>query len=156
MVDPSAQPEPHEEALLAEGWQPVRQSAFTQLVGPFYSRRDDEATRFCFRVAPKHDNTVERAHGGMIMAFCDDALGLAAHWARPGMRLLTIGFECQFVNAAALDELVIAETTVTRATATLVFMRGICRVGDRTVATCSGIWKVVGPLDRRNREARDG
>lgn len=131
------------EDLLADGWQPIRFSAFTQLIGPIYYRRDEDATRFCFRVAPKHDNTANRPHGGMIMAFCDEALGLTAHWARPGDRLLTVGFECQFIGASSVGELVVIETAVTRATASLMFMRGICRVDDRVIASCSGIWKAV-------------
>ena len=134
------------EDLLAAGWQPIRPSAFTQLIGPILCRRDEDAMRFCFRVARKHDNTHERAHGGMIMAFCDEALGLTARQAHPSGRLVTIGFECQFLDGGSIGDLVEIEPRITKATASLVFMRGDCTVGNRVVASCSGIWKRVRPL----------
>lgn len=128
--------------LIAAGWQPIRPSAFTRLIGPILHRRDGDGIRFCFRVDPKHDNTADRPHGGMIMAFCDEALGLAAHMRRPGDRLLTIGFDCQFIDASSIGDLIEIAPHVTRATSSLMFMRGDCTVGDRIVASCSGIWKV--------------
>lgn len=132
-----------ESALREQGWQPIRPSAFTQLIGPILFRPGTEGFRFCFRVQDKHDNSTGRPHGGMIMAFCDEALGLAAHWTRPGENMLTIGFECQFLDASSVGDLVVAQTYVTRATGSLLFMRGTCHVGDRTIASCSGIWKIV-------------
>ena len=134
-----------EDDLVAAGWRSIRPSAFSRLIGPIYHRRDGEAPRFCFRVDPKHDNSQGRPHGGMIMSFCDEALGLSAHWARPGSAFFTIGFECQFIDAARLGELVEITTHVTRATASLVFMRGDCTVDGRVIASCTGIWKAVRP-----------
>lgn len=131
------------EDLLADGWQPIRPSAFPRLIGPILYRRDEGAMRFCFRVEHKHDNTHERAHGGMIMAFCDEALGLTARQAHPGRRLVTIGFECQFLDGGSIGDLVEIAPRITKATASLVFMRGDCMVGSRIVASCSGIWKLV-------------
>jgi len=133
------------EDLLAAGWKPVRPSAFNQLIGPILHRRDGDAIRFCFRVDPKHDNSVDRPHGGMIMAFCDEALGLAAHMVRPRDRLLTVGFDCQFIGASSVGDVIEIEPHVTRATSSLIFMRGDCTIGDRVVASCSGIWKVFRP-----------
>ena len=132
-----------EDELIAAGWRPVRASAFSGLVGPIYHRRDGEAPRFAFRVEPKHDNSQGRPHGGMIMSFCDEALGLSAHRARPDASFVTIGFECQFIGAAMVGDLVEIATHVTKATASLVFMRGDCTVGDRVIASSSGIWKAT-------------
>lgn len=140
-----------DDELLAAGWQPVRPSAFTRLIGPIYQRRDGEAPRFCFRVDPRHDNTHDRPHGGMIMAFCDEALGLSAHRVRPGTSFFTIGFECQFTDASRVGEVVEIAPHLTKATASLIFMRGDCTVAGRVIASCSGIWKAV-----RSRPAGTG
>lgn len=129
--------------LDADGWQPIRFSAFTSLIGPILTRRRGERSDFCFRVQPKHDNTEDRPHGGMIMAFADEAMGLAAQWSKPGLRMFTVSFDCQFIGPSLIGELVVAETEVVRATSTLVFMRCMVRVEDRVVAQCTGIWKVV-------------
>jgi len=129
--------------LIAEGWQLVRPSAFVDLIGPFYQRRDEGRTRFCFRVQPKHDNTQGRPHGGMILSFLDEALGLSAHFVRPQETFFTIGFDCQLIGGSVIGDLVVAETQLISATRTLMFIRGDCRVGDRVIASASGTWKRV-------------
>lgn len=129
--------------LIANGWQLVRPSAFVNLIGPFYQRRDEGRIRFCFRVQPKHDNTQGRPHGGMILSFLDEALGLSAHFVRPQETFFTIGFDCQLIGGSVIGDLVVAETQVISATRTLMFIRGDCRVGDRVIASASGTWKRV-------------
>ncbi|MCR5855828.1 PaaI family thioesterase [Mesorhizobium sp. J428] len=133
-----------EPGLLADGWEPIRPGAFITLIGPFYTRIVAGRPQYCFRVATKHDNTQGRPHGGMIMTFLDEALGWSAHIARPNDRFFTVGFDCQFVGGSVDGDLVVAETEVVSATSSLMFMRGDCKVGDRVIATASGIWKRVG------------
>jgi acyl-coenzyme A thioesterase PaaI-like protein len=130
--------------LIADGWEPIRPGAFIGLIGPFYMRTLSGRPQFCFRVAPKHDNTQGRPHGGMIMAFLDEALGLSTHIARSEEAFFTAGFDCQFIGGSVMGELIVAETEVVSATRSLMFMRGVCKVDDRTIAAASGIWKKVG------------
>lgn len=132
--------------LERDGW--VRNddiSDFTRHVGPTWRKDDGPGRRRVgFIVDTKHDNSHARAHGGMIMSLCDDGMGTTAARARPGEQLFTVSFECQFISGAEKGEFVVAHCEVMRATGSLMFMRGECRVGDRLVATCSGIWKVLG------------
>ena len=136
----NAEPEPE---LLADGWKPIRPGAFITLIGPFYIRIRDDKPQYCFRVAPKHDNTQGRPHGGMVMSFLDEALGWSTHIARPHDSFFTIGFDCQFIGGSMVGDLVVAETEVVSATKTLMFIRGDCRVGNRVIASASGTWKRV-------------
>lgn len=129
--------------LVADGWKQIRPGAFINLVGPFYMRMVEARPQFCFRVAPKHDNTQGRPHGGMVMSFLDEALGLSTHIARPDEAFFTVGFDCQFIGGSVIGDLVVAETEVINATKSLMFMRGLCRVEDRVIASASGIWKKV-------------
>jgi acyl-coenzyme A thioesterase PaaI-like protein len=131
--------------LIADGWRPVRPGAFINLIGPFYTRLIEGRPQFCFRVAPKHDNTQGRPHGGMIMSFLDEALGWTAHMARPDERFFTVGFDCQFIGGSMVGDLVVAEAEVVNATKSLIFMRGDLKVGGRIIASASGIWKVLTP-----------
>lgn len=133
-----------EPGLIADGWQPIRQGAFVTLVGPFYSRTLGGRPQFCFRVAPKHDNTQGRPHGGMLMSFLDEAIGWSAHIARPDDSFFTVGFDCQFIGGCMVGDLVVADCEVVSATRSMMFMRGDCKVGDRIIASASGIWKRVG------------
>lgn len=130
------------EAFLREnGWSIIRISTFSDLVGPAWKR--DGEHRFAFVMKEKHDNSLGRAHGGMIMSFCDDGLGVTARVPHPGKHLLTISFECKFISGPKLGELVELQCEIVKATTTLSFVRGTCMVGDRIVADCSGIWKAV-------------
>lgn len=121
-------------------WQPIRPSAFTQLIGPILMHSAEPAT-FAFRVQEKHDNTRDRPHGGMIMSFMDEALGLAAHSFWPGEQFLTVSFECQFIDGSRIGDLVVARVEHLRSTRSLMFLRGTCLVDDRVIASCSGVWK---------------
>jgi acyl-coenzyme A thioesterase PaaI-like protein len=132
-----------EPALIDDGWEPIRPGAFVNLIGPFYQRIVDGRAQFCFRVQPKHDNTTGRPHGGLLMSFLDEALGLAAHIARSDGAFFTAGFDCQFVSASRPGDLIVAETQVVGSTKSLMFMRGECKVGERTIASANGIWKKV-------------
>lgn len=133
-----------EAALLREGWVAGgSNSPFLDLVGPVWTHVEGDKRRFGFFVGQKHDNTQQRAHGGMIMTFCDEGMGSLASSMRPGEMLFTVSFDCHFTSGAAEGEFVEALCEVVRATRSLMFMRATCTVGDRVVATCSGIWKVL-------------
>ena len=133
----------HSRALLeADGWVPVAASNFLSHVGPVWTKTDGDVRLFGFVVEAKHDNTQQRSHGGMIMTLCDDAMGNTAQAVRPGDRLFTATFDCQFISGAKEGEFVEAHCEVIKSTRSLVFVRSICTVGERVVAACSGVWKV--------------
>lgn len=136
-----------EAELIADGWEPTPPGPFIILVGPVYIRFRDGRPQFCVRVTPRHDNTRGRTHGGMIMTFLDEALGLTAQMTRPDDTLFTVGFDCQFTGGSAAGDLIVAETEVVNATRSLMFMRGHCKAGDRMIASASGIWKALKPRD---------
>lgn len=137
--------EPEEiEVLQASSWTRIRPSGFTSLIGPLWSNQEGEHRRCGFVVRAKHDNTALRAHGGMIMAFCDEALGITASDSRPDAQLFTISFECQFIGGAKMGDFVEVECEIVQKTSSLIFMRGTCVTGQRIVATCAGVWKVLG------------
>ncbi|HEX8663732.1 MAG TPA: PaaI family thioesterase [Beijerinckiaceae bacterium] len=130
--------------LAAQGWKPVKDDGFIGLVGPIYRQERGERWAFAFRAAGKHANLRGVVQGGMLMTFADRALGRNA-WKAAGDRpVATIQFDMQFVTAGELGELIEIEPEVVRRTASLVFMRGTLTAGARVVATCTGIWKILG------------
>ena len=129
----------------ANGWEPyVPSTGFGELVGPFWRREDDAGPRFGFIVAPKHLNRIGIAHGGMLMTFADQAMGLTAHRATGGKRHATIELGLQFVGAVHPGDFVEARAEVVRVTRAVIFMNAKMRVRERVVATASGIWKILG------------
>lgn len=131
-------------SLEASGWTRASESRFGKLAGPLWQGPNHDPRRFGFIVEEKHDNTQGRVHGGMIMSACDEGMGTTAHLSRPDAKLFTISFECHFISGAEVGSLVEILSEVVHATKSLIFMRGTAVVGDRVIATCSGVWKVVG------------
>jgi acyl-coenzyme A thioesterase PaaI-like protein len=140
---PPLPPPPSAALLEQQGWTRPSTSNFLDHVGPVWTRTESGRLRMGVVVEEKHDNTQGRSHGGMIMTLCDEGMGRAAQAAREGERLFTVGFECQFIAGARHGEFMEVHCEVVRSTASLVFMRSTCFVGDRVVATAAGIWKVL-------------
>lgn len=126
-----------------EGWTRRPDDGFVELVGPLWSRPDEEGpVRYGFLAERRHLNRGGVVHGGMVMTFADQALGLAA-WAANGDRpQVTVQLDTQFISSVQQGEFVEARCRVLRQTASLLFMRGELAVGDRLVATASGVWKM--------------
>jgi uncharacterized protein (TIGR00369 family) len=128
----------------AQGWEAiVNHTAFGDLVGPIWKRPEGEPLRFGFVVAPKHLNRAGILHGGMLMTAADQVMAMTARATSNAKRHATIELNIQFVDGVKLGEFVEAEAEVVRATRSLVFMRGTMHVGNRTVASTNGIWKII-------------
>lgn len=133
-----------DDELRAAGWEPFTAEGFIDLVGPFYVRPLASGLRaFAFRAGPKHANLIGLVHGGMLMTLGDRALGVAAWDAAGGRPCVTVQFDMQFLSSVKIGEFVEIEPQLTRASRSLVFMRGDLRVGGRIAAAGSGLWKIL-------------
>jgi len=124
-----------------EGWKTLPPSPYTDLIGSILVKRRNGVNIYGFRVEEKHDNSTGRAHGGLIMSFCDEAMGFEAQDPDTNDVFFTVNFECQLISAARVGELLEMTVERTEAGRSLVVVRGTCRAGDRVVATCAGLWK---------------
>ncbi len=126
------------------GWRTWTRDNFETHNGPFWHRMDENGQVQCaFRVEPKHLNGSQRnVHGGAFMSFADYCLFAiaASHLQGPGV---TVGFSCEFLDAAQLGELIECDGEVTRAGGSLIFLRGTLRCGERKLFTFSGTIKRV-------------
>jgi acyl-coenzyme A thioesterase PaaI-like protein len=114
------------------------------LVGPLWQRGEGGDLRFGFRAEEKHLNRRGVVHGGMVMTFADQALGLAAREINGGLPQATIQLDTQFIAPVEVDDFVEVSPQLVRRTRSILFMRGTLLVGERTVASAQGIWKVIG------------
>jgi acyl-coenzyme A thioesterase PaaI-like protein len=124
------------------GWEPVDDEGFLGLVGPTWRRLRDDRLEFAFRAEPKHANLRNVVQGGMLMTFADRALGRNSWRAAGEKPVATVEFNMQFVMAGKIGELFEIRPEVVRKTSSLVF-RGDIVCGTRTVATATGIWKIL-------------
>lgn len=125
------------------GWKVLEATSFSRHIGPYFYRPAGSHFRFCMRTDSRHDNSHERAHGGVVMSFADEALGFAGRWSRDNLPMFTIEFDCRFLDAILCGDVVEVEPEVIKATRSLMFMRGDCTVDGRPVASCTGVWKVL-------------
>ena len=122
---------------------------FADAVGPLYVHRVEPA-RFGFLAGPVHGNVRETVHGGMLMTLADQVLGLTVMQA-VGLdtSVVTVSLHCDFVSVARPGDWIEGEASVTRATKSLVFVRGTLYRDGATVLSAAGVWKKI------RRPARD-
>jgi len=125
----------------AHGWDRVKAHNFGELVGPIWRKGDG---LFGFLATEKHRNHIGRVHGGMLMTFADQAMGMTGRRATGEKPHATIELNMQFMGAVELGDFVEAHCEVVRMTRSILFIESKLKVGDRIVATGSGIWKILG------------
>ncbi len=128
----------------AEGWTPMVDRGFVDLVGPLWLRHEPEGTACGFLAEARHLNRGGIVHGGMLMTFADQAIGFASIEAAPEGRRVTIQLDTQFVAAVREGDFVVARCRVVRRTRSVMFMTTTLTVGDTVVVTANGIWKLGG------------
>lgn len=130
----------------AAGWEPYAHddTGFVGLTGPWWTRRDGDTHRFAFLAEHKHHNRRGVVQGGMIMTFADRAMGMTCWYANERQPQATVQLDVHFIDAVRIGEFVEMKCKVVRRTRSLVFMSGELVVGERVVATASGVWKTLG------------
>ncbi|TDR87109.1 acyl-coenzyme A thioesterase PaaI-like protein [Enterovirga rhinocerotis] len=127
----------------ADGWTPLPDQGFIQLVGPVWTRRHaDGQRRYGFLPEPRHANLVGLVQGGMVMTFADRGLGLLA-WEAAGGPAVTLSYEHHFVGPGRIGSFLELSGEVVRKTTGIVFMRGLVTDGSQVVASCQGTWKIL-------------
>lgn len=81
------------------------------------------------------------------MTFADIALGIGAvrELGEQRMNTVTASMNTHFVAVARIGEFVTCRAEVVRKSRHLIFVRGLICVGDRTVASADGIFKLLEP-----------
>ncbi|BBK42173.1 thioesterase [Allostella vacuolata] len=124
---------------------PPRTDRYSANLGPFYRKEVEEGRwLFGFRVEERHLNSNSVVHGGCLMSFADEMLGITVHFAAGRRRCATISLNNEFVTAAKLGDWVLGTPEVVRVTKSVVFVRGTLTVDDKIILASSGIWKLLG------------
>jgi uncharacterized protein (TIGR00369 family) len=99
-----------------------RHSPLTDPWEPIYSKRTAEAVIFGLRLATPHTNSRGLAHGGLITALADNAMGLScALKLSGGARLVTVSLSIDFIGPAQVGQWLAIETDVIKTGGTLCF-----------------------------------
>jgi acyl-coenzyme A thioesterase PaaI-like protein len=118
---------------------------FAQLIGPLFIHQTDDGPRFAFRADTKHANARGVVHGGRLMTFADQALGLTIQRALDTVDVATASLTCNLAASAHPGDLVEGTATITRITGRMIFVKGTITCGDTVLMDASGIWVRIKP-----------
>lgn len=131
----------------ALGWSLLPGGGFPAHAGPLWYRpgADGGTPMFAMLADERHTNVHGIVHGGMLMTFADTGLGITVWEALGRTPCVTIQFSIQFLDAVRPGDFVELDAEVLRTSASVVFVRGVLRCGDRRIAAADGVWKAIRP-----------
>ena len=128
-----------------QGWRPIDSSGLMSTLGPLWTRSlPDGRPVYALTAEERHLNRAGIVHGGTLMSFLDEAMGLTSWHGTGRRRQVTIQLDTHFVSAAKAGDRLEADCRIVRHTRSLVFLGGELKVGTRLVATAHGVWKFLG------------
>jgi uncharacterized protein (TIGR00369 family) len=119
-----------------------RKSPLTDPWEPLYSRRTDKAVIIGLRLGTPHTNSRGLAHGGLISALADNAMGLSCGVQRPTTSgLVTVSLNVDFVGAAKLGQWIEFDTGFVKTGGTLCFAQCFVTADGTTIARASASFR---------------
>lgn len=134
-----------EASLQQAGWTSTTIGGFTGVAGPFWLRGEGAAREIGLLIEARHTNTFGAIHGGLVMTFADIALGVGVTTALGHGNCVTTHLQTHFVSTAQIGEFISCRPELVRKGRKLVVVRGLVKVGDKTIAAVDGIWTVIEP-----------
>lgn len=129
------------ETLLADGWEVMPTMGYNETSGPFLRRLKGGRHEFGLLATKAHANPNGNVHGGAIMTMVDIVLGTAAREELGISGHVTIQLDIKFKSAGMIGDFLHGQGKVGRDTSSIVFLEGDVMVGDRVLASATGLWK---------------
>lgn len=128
-------------SLEAAGWKSRELPGFMGLMGPLWTRREDDTWAYGLRMEAKHLNPAQRGHGGALMTLMDHAISAVA-WEACGRKpCVTIQMDSQFQGAALQGQFVEVRVWVTNQTGSLLFARAEMVAGAQLIMSAQALLK---------------
>lgn len=128
-------------------WQILDRGRFNSFIGALSVKADsDRVARVRASFDRRHSNLRDHIHGGALTGFIDMALFAAAR----GLGVLagpasTVDLSVQFITGGAIGVETEAEIELLRETGRMLFLRGVVRQGEITVASFLGTIRKSSP-----------
>lgn len=141
MTQDEAQPD---EAVPTGFARHFRHSPVTDPWEPIYSKQSDEKIVLGLRVTESHTNARGLAHGGLISALADNAMGLscASQFATPHS-LLTVNLSIDFMGVAKIGDWLEFDTVFTKVGSTLCFAQAFITADGAPCAKASATFRAL-------------
>lgn len=124
-----------------EGFVEMGSEGLTALAGPFFRRSEDKGPCYGFRAEDRHTNVSKTVHGGMLMTFIDEIMGITAWEAIDRQPCATISLTSEFISAPTVGDWIEGRAELIRSTRSLVFVHGTLTVRSTIVLSANGVWK---------------
>ena len=111
--------------------------------GVLFRTISENEYEFKTTIKENHLNAAGITHGGFIAAFVDAGAGTAAHRSASGSPCVTVSLELKFISVVKLGQELIGNTKIQKKTRSMVFLTCELTVGEKIVATASGVWKIL-------------
>jgi acyl-coenzyme A thioesterase PaaI-like protein len=140
---------------IPEGYQRhFRVSPLTEPWEPLYSKTENGAVSLALRIRQAHCNSRGFAHGGLISALADNAMGLSLGETlrqRQGQRqgearfggIVTIGLALDFLGSGQIGQWLEFVPRVLRAGGSIGFVDCLVRADDRTIARGNATFRIL-------------
>ncbi len=128
-----------------EGFTPHdRRSPVTDAWEPLFSRRTDDALQLGLRVAEAHTNSRRFAHGGLISALADNAMGLSCSLGiEKAGGLVTVNLALDFLAIARIGQWLQVEPLVVKRGKSLCFATALVTADGRPCARANATFQVL-------------
>ena len=107
--------------------------------------REISKTEYEFKTIIKenHLNAIGITHGGYISTIIDSGAGTGAHRATNNSPCVTISLDIKFIGATKLNDEIIGFVKILKQTKSMVFLICHLKSNEKTIASASGIWKIL-------------
>jgi len=121
-----------------------RRSPLTDPWEPLYSRNTGDAVFFGLHIAAPHTNSRGFAHGGLISALADNAMGLSCGLKLENITgLVTVGLTVDFLSTARIGQWLEIRPEVMKTGATLCFAQCLVTADDKPCARGNATFSVA-------------
>ena len=111
------------------------------MLGPFFYRRTPSTFVIGLRVQEKHTNARGTAHGGLLLALADIALGYTAAFSfDPSLSLTTASLSADLAGQAQIGDWLEAHVDIQRIGSRLVFANAYIVAGSERIARTSAVF----------------
>ena len=107
--------------------------------------REISETEYEFKTIIKenHLNAIGITHGGYISTIIDSGAGTGAHRATNNSPCVTISLDIKFIGATKLNDEIFGFVKILKQTRSMVFLICHLKSNEKTIASASGIWKIL-------------
>lgn len=130
----------------SHGWRLAPHPGFTEMLGALWERQEVDTLALGLFVSPDLLSSVNQLEAGALMTFVDHAIG---HASIPvfGTLQVTIQLQLSIVAPVVAGAFLEGRGRIAGIDESLAYLDGQITCEEKIVATASGIWKRVRPLD---------